>query len=69
MAYDTLIKEVAELPEDKIQEVIDFVLFLKTKPSGTEKKGKKRELGVFKQDGFYMADDFDETPPCFKEYV
>lgn len=68
MAYDTLIKEAEDLSEDKMQEVIDFILFLKAKSS--DKKGKKkRELGVFKKEDFYMAEDFDETPECFKEYV
>ena len=37
--------------------------------SNDQLKDNKRELGLFKQDGFYMADDFDETPLCFKEYV
>ena len=46
----------------------DFILFLKTKPSEYRPK-KKRDLGIFKESSFYMADDFDETPACFKEYV
>ena len=57
MPYDTLIKEAKELPEDKMQEVIDFILFLKTKPSEYRPK-KKRDLGIFKESSFYMADDF-----------
>ena len=69
MAYDTLIKEAEGLSEDKMQEVIDFILFLKARPSDNTKGKKKRELGVFKKEGFYMAEDFDETPECFKEYV
>ncbi len=69
MAYDILIKEAEALPEEQIQEVIDFILFLKTKSSGNKTKNKKRQLGVFKEEPFFMADDFDETPECFKEYV
>jgi hypothetical protein len=68
MAYDTLIKEAEDLSEDNMQEVIDFILFLKAK-STDKKVKKKRKLGVFKKEGFYMAEDFDETPECFKEYV
>lgn len=69
MAYDTLIKEAGGLSEDKMLEVIDFILFLKAKSSNEGKTGKKRVLGVFKDESFFMADDFDETPSCFKEYV
>lgn len=66
---DILIKEAEALPEEQIQEVIDFILFLKTKSSGNKTKNKKRQLGVFKEEPFFMTDDFDETPECFKEYV
>ncbi len=69
MAFDILIKEAEALPEEQIQEVIDFILFLKTKPSGDKKPNPKRTLGVFKEDSFFMADDFDDTPECFKEYI
>ena len=50
-------------------EVIDFILFLKAKTGGEEKKNKKRTLGVFNGEDFFMSEDFDETPDCFKEYV
>ena len=69
MAYDILIKEAEALPEEQQQEVLDFILFLKTKTSGNKKVGKKRKLGVFKEEPFFMAEDFDETPECFKEYI
>lgn len=69
MAYDILIKEAEALQEDQMQEVIDFILFLKAKSSNTAKKNKKRTLGTFSGEDFFMADDFDETPECFKEYV
>ncbi len=52
MAYETLIKEAEELREDQMQEVIGFILFLKAKSSGEEKKNKKRTLGVFKEESF-----------------
>ena len=69
MAYDILIKEAEALPEEQIQEVLDFILFLKTKTSGNRKEGGKRKLGVFKEEPFFMAEDFDDTPECFKEYI
>ena len=38
--------------------------------TGSEEKVtvKKRRLGFYTGEQFYMADDFDETPECFKEY-
>ena len=35
---------------------------------GTEENAGKI-LGYFADDEFYMSDDFDETPECFKEYI
>ena len=32
-------------------------------------KKAKRKLGTLKGKLIYMADDFDETPGCFKEYI
>ena len=34
-----------------------------------EEKKTKRKLGALKGKLVYMADDFDETPDCFKEYL
>ncbi len=34
----------------------------------TQKKKQKRSAGGL-TGKFYMADDFDETPECFKEYM
>jgi hypothetical protein len=67
MPTDLLIKEVEGLPQDCVQEVYDFIMFLKFKNNIVKKK--KRTAGVWKNDKFFMADDFDATPECFKEYV
>ena len=49
---------------------IDYILDETYTERGANKtKNKKRQLGVFKEEPFFMADDFDETPECFKEYV
>lgn len=42
MAYDTLVKEAKDLPEDMIEQVVKFIS---------------------------IAEDFDETPESFKEYL
>ena len=59
------------MPEEKKQEVFNFVLFLKSNGAtgGKRNLSVKRRLDAFKTDQFFMADDFDETPECFKEYM
>ncbi|MBQ9390726.1 MAG: DUF2281 domain-containing protein [Lachnospiraceae bacterium] len=67
--FDSVAKETFEmLPEEQQAEVVDFIMFLgeKTKVSEDE---KGFPFDVFAGDMIYMADDFDETPDCFKEYV
>ncbi len=70
MGVDILIKEADGLSEDKIAEVVSFIQFLKTKdnPSVTTEKRQFRTPGGLKGDCI-MAEDFDDTPECFKEYV
>ena len=66
MAYAELIEEARGLSESSVYEVIDFIKFLKAKEAKPTKERKSNLLaGGLK----YMADDFDETPDCFKEYV
>ena len=65
MTYTDLIEEAKKLSEDNIAEVIDFIKFLNSKQP--EKKERKSNLLAGKLK--YMADDFDETSDCFKEYM
>ena len=74
MSMELLEKEAEGLSEQAMAEVLDFILFLKTRPGHekyTSPQGRvhKRQLGVFENESFYMADDFDETPDSFKEYI
>ena len=77
MAYELLEKELKDLPESNIVDVIEYIRFLKFKllrdehntgSTITERKHPERKLGIL-QGKFVMADDFDETPDCFKEYM
>ena len=80
MLYEMLEKELKDLPEASLDEVIEYIKFLKYKllnadnslsnlsSAAAEKKHPKRKLGVL-QGTFIMSDDFDETPDCFKEYM
>lgn len=66
MAYLELIEEAKGLSEAKAAEVLDFIKFLKSKEDG-----KKSDIVFDELKGglLFMADDFDETPECFKEYM
>lgn len=77
MAYELLEKELKDLPESNIADVIEYIQFLKfkllrdqnnTDSAIVERKHPERKLGIL-QGKFVMADDFDETPDCFKEYM
>lgn len=68
MSTELLIKEMESLSQEDKQEVYDFILFLKSKNNSNDKT-KKRVLGIWDKEQFFMADDFDETPDCFKKYV
>lgn len=76
MAYDTLIREARDLPEDLIEQVIDFMRFLKytskkeqAKPSISNDVVFRRSVDPLADEFISIAEDFDETPECFKEYI
>ncbi len=76
MAYDTLVREAKDLPEDMIEQVIEFMRFLKY---ASKKEPVKhtvssgitfhRSVNPLADEFISIAEDFDETPECFKEYV
>lgn len=76
MAYDTLIREAKDLPEDMIEQVIEFMRFLKyvskkekTKESISNDITFHRSVNPLADEFIAIAEDFDETPECFKEYI
>ena len=76
MAYDTLIREAKDLSEDMMEQAIEFIRFLKY---SSEKKQTNylvdndvefhRSINPLEDEFIAIADDFDETPECFKEYM
>ena len=66
MAYAEIIEEAKGLSENRAAEVLDFIKFLKSCDGGrtTERKSNLLAGGLI-----FMADDFDETPECFREYM
>ncbi|WP_294430575.1 DUF2281 domain-containing protein [uncultured Treponema sp.] len=76
MPYAVLEQKLRLVPEsefDFVSQILDFVLSRNSKPekANAETKEEKkaiRKLGQWKGQ-VWMADDFDETPECFKDYV
>ena len=75
MAYDMLVKEVAGMNEDQVLQLLAFARFLKygTQPAtdyaaSEDQSGWKRHPGLLAGQ-IWMADDFDETPDGFEEYM
>lgn len=75
MAYDTLVKEAKDLPEDMIEQIIEFMRFLKSskkeqiKRSISDSVAFHRSVNPLADELIAIAEDFDETPECFKEYI
>lgn len=71
MAIDLLEKEVAGLPEEKVMQIVEFARFIRMSSVENRKKTplKNRKPGLLEGNLIYLADDFDETPECFKEYM
>ena len=65
------IQAVQVLPDEKLPLLIQFASFLKSSPQIAldETHGNsKRKIGRLKGK-IWMADDFNETPSEFKEYI
>lgn len=76
MTYDTLIREAKDLPEEMIEQVVEFMRLLKHASSKEQTKHAMGDTATFcrsinplSDEFIAIADDFDETPECFKEYV
>ena len=71
MPIDVMVKEATGLPEKFVEQVVNYIQFLQFQAKAEEEtqSSKKRELGILADRFHSIADDFDETPDCFKEYV
>lgn len=71
MAIDTLINETKGMSEQDINEVIDFIRFIKIRPYKNENlttRKKYRRAGRH-QGKIRMSEDFDAPLDDFKEYM
>ncbi|MCM1184201.1 MAG: DUF2281 domain-containing protein [Roseburia sp.] len=70
------LKVIEGLPDEKLSQVIQFAEFLSfnARPDSTVERSPINEQGYLRKPGILkrkmvMADDFDETPDCFEEYM
>ena len=71
------VQAVDLVPEEKLQVLIEFARFLSVRQTpvdvSIEKKEditeKRKSIAGILKGKIWMADDFNETPECFKEYV
>ena len=85
MSYDALFREISSLPNSMVLQVAEFVRFLRfsmndkngvvataavtSDAEQAQSKLAKRRGGILSDRFIAIADDFDETPDCFKEYM
>lgn len=66
---------IRTVPKDKLQILIEFAHFLSLPSRSVNleadraKVNQKRSILGRAKGKIWMAEDFDETPECFKEYV
>ena len=70
---EQLLEEIQKLPYEQQKEVEDFVGYLKSKYITQQKteniaEHRRKNLGWAKGQ-IWMADDFNETPEDFKDYM
>lgn len=66
MAYAELVEEAKGLSESATAKIIDIVKAFKALEKN---EGSHIVFDECKDKLKYMAEDFDETPDCFKEYM
>ena len=77
MPYSALEKKLRLVPEsefDLVSRFLDFILSGNSKAPTAKKASAKSPKKLYRQPGIlkgkiWMAEDFDETPECFKEYM
>ena len=70
MPYAVLEKELETLPQAAVGEVVDFIRFIKLRFSEEQANIPKKSMyGIWRDEPFYMSDDFDEPLDDFAEYM
>ena len=75
MSYAVLEEKIKRIPEADFEFVSNFLDLVLLKISTENSENINEEKSVVRRTpgtavgSFWMADDFDETPDCFKDYV
>ena len=71
VSIEMLVKNATGLPDKYVEMAVSYIHFLQSQYQQEEKTElkKKRQLGILSPKFHSMAEDFDQTPDCFKEYV
>lgn len=66
MALAELVEVTKRLSDEEINVLVDLAKLIETKKT---REDNKVVFDLLKGGLIYMADDFDETPACFKGYI
>ena len=71
MPLDVMVKEATGLQDKYVDMVVSYIRFLQhqAKMEEAAQFSDNRQLGIMAGRFHSIAEDFDETPDCFKEYV
>ena len=74
MAYDTLVEEAKDLPDNIVEQTLMFMRFLSSNftsanQANISQQNVHRTVNPLADDFISIADDFDATPDCFAEYM
>ena len=73
MPIELLVKNATGLPDKYVEMAVSYIHFLQTQyqQEHQEKAGPntKRQLGVLSSKFHFIAEDFDQTLDCFREYM
>lgn len=71
MPIEMLVKNATGLPDKYVEMAVSYIHFLQSQYQQEEKaeSQKTRQLGILSSKFHSIAEDFDQTPDCFREYI
>lgn len=72
MPIEVMVKEATGLPDKYVDMVVSYIHFLQYQVNENNKDTPlkpMRKMGIMADRFHFIADDFDETPDCFEDYV
>ena len=72
MPIEIMVKNLTGLPDKYVEMAVNYIRFLQKQFEQEQKNvtsEKKRQLGILSSKFHSIAEDFDKTPDCFREYI